>query len=104
MGDFSLVALPVNFLILFFVPATMFFGFISSLLVFINSIVALPFGAVAYALLFYELKVVEIFSKLSFAAFHINNFSLILMIISYFVIGIFIYKFSKIGSLKKKYT
>lgn len=95
MGDFSLVALPVNILILLFVPATMFFGFISSLLMFISSIIALPFGVVTYGLLFYELKVVEIFSKLPFASFHINNFPLIFMLIFYFAIGIFIYKFSK---------
>jgi len=72
MGLFSVVALPVNLLVLMFVPATMFFGFIAGGIGFISQILAIPFAWISYAFTAYELWIVNIFSKLPFAAFNIS--------------------------------
>lgn len=92
MGLFSVVSLPVNLLILIFVPITMFFGFITGGLGMISASLSVPFGWISYAFLQYELWVVEIFAKLPFASFSIEKFPLILMIIIYAII---IYKIKK---------
>lgn len=67
-GQFSIVGLAVNLLILAFIPLTMFFGFVAGIAGFISLILALPFAYIAYALLWYELGVVKIFSSLPFSA------------------------------------
>ncbi len=72
MGMFSVVALPVNLLVLFFVPITMFFGFLAGGLGFISGFLATPFGWIAYIFSTYELWIVNLFSKLPFAAFDIS--------------------------------
>jgi len=72
LGMFSVVSLPVNLLVLFFVPITMFFGFLAGGLGFISGFLAVPFGWIAYAFSSYELWVVTLFSKLPFAAFNIS--------------------------------
>lgn len=92
MGIFSAVSLPVNLLILIFVPVTMFFGFITGILGMIAQILAVPFGWISYAFLQYELFVVKIFAKLPFASFNISNFPLWLMLGMYAVYAIIIYE------------
>ena len=89
MGELSLVALPVNLLILFAIPATMLFGFIAGTTGFVSTVLAFPFAFVAYVLLDYELRVVEFFSHLPFASVAVNNFPLwcaVLVYAFYFVI------------------
>ncbi len=88
MGLFSVVALPVNLLVLIFVPATMFFGFAAGLIGFISQTLAVPFGWIAYTFSAYELLIVNISSKLPFASFNISTpFWLMLLIyVSYVVI------------------
>jgi len=68
VGMLSTVSIPVNILVLPFVPTIMLFGFLTGVLGFIGSAVALPFGFVSYGLLAYVLKIVEWFSALPFAA------------------------------------
>ncbi len=99
MGMFSIVSLVVNLLILVFVPATMFFGFLAGIFGFIAQILAAPFGWIAYALSAYELLVVDLFSRLPFAAF---NFSipLWLMLLIYAIYAVTIYRLN----LKNKKT
>lgn len=67
-GQFSIVGLAVNLLILGFIPMTMFFGFLAGVVGFISLILALPLAYIAYGFLYYELAVVKIFSSLPFAA------------------------------------
>jgi competence protein ComEC len=74
MGELSIVALPVNLLVLSAIPATMFFGFLSGVIGFISSILAFPVAFVTYVLLDYELKVVEFFSHLPFASVAVSSF------------------------------
>jgi len=91
MGELSLVALPVNLLILSAIPATMLFGFLAGSVGFISLTLAFPFAFVAYVLLDYELRVVEFFSHLPFASVVVNDFPLwfsVLVYLFYFVIYI----------------
>jgi len=87
MGTLSLVAFPVNLLILPFIPATMFFGFVSGIIGFFSSTIAFPFSTVSFVFLDYELKIVNFFASLSFSFINLNNFSLILMILIYIIYG-----------------
>lgn len=91
MGILSLVSLPVNLLILPFIPATMFFGFMTFLL-------KIPFGWISYVLTQYELWIVKIFASLPFVSTTISNFPLWLMLVIYALYIIIIY-----AKIYKKY-
>ena len=73
MGMFSAVALPVNLLVLMFVPITMFFGFITGGIGILSGILSIPFGWISFAFLQYELWIVKIFANLPFASFNIES-------------------------------
>ncbi len=94
MGMFSVVSLPVNLLVLFFVPITMFFGFLAGGLGFISGFLAAPFGWIAYAFSSYELWIVNLFSKLPFAAFDIS-IPLWLTLFIYIGYAILLFKLSR---------
>lgn len=100
MGLFSAVSLPVNLLILTFVPATMFFGFITGGIGIFSSILSVPFGWLSYALTQYELWIVKIFASLPFASKTISNFPLWLMLLVYIIYAIIILKINA-GKNKK---
>ena len=89
MGNFSLVALPANVLILPFIPFTMLLGFLTGFAGLIWYVLAIPFGFISYLFLHYELSVISFFSNLPFAAFSFSDFPLILTILIY---AYFIYK------------
>jgi len=82
-GLISIVGLPVNFLILPFIPLTMFLGFAVGIFGMISYFLSLPFAWASYALLQYELFIVDIFAKLPFSAVNIAGFSEIFLILSY---------------------
>ena len=92
MGELSLVGLPVNILILAFIPLTMLFGFLTGAISFISVAISLPFAFASYALLSYELKVVEIFSSLPFASISVPYFPAWLMVGVYLAYGIIIHR------------
>jgi competence protein ComEC len=92
MGEMSLVAVPVNILILAFIPLTMFFGFLAGIFGLISSFLALPFTTISYILLSYELFVVELFANLPFASVSISNFSLPLMFGAYCLYILLLYR------------
>lgn len=85
MGELSLVALPVNLLVLAFIPLTMLVCFIAGSIAMISSIIAMPIAFVATALLSYELGIVNFFSHLPFASLKINYFPLWLLVIFYII-------------------
>lgn len=91
-GILSLVSLPVNLLILVAVPATMLLGFLTGIAGFAWSMLALPFAWGAYALLAYELAVVEWFARLPFAAVALSSFPLWLVVVWYAGYGTLIWK------------
>jgi competence protein ComEC len=91
MGNFSLVALPSNVLILPFIPFTMMLGFMTGIVGLIWSVLSVPFGYVSYFFLHYELSVISFFSNLPFASFSFPDFPLFLTILiyAYFVYRLF---------------
>ncbi len=83
MGNFSLVALPANALILPFIPFTMLLGFLTGFASLIWYGFAVPLGYISYLFLHYELGVISFFSNLPFAAFSFPDFPLWLTLIIY---------------------
>jgi len=92
IGDLSLVALPVNFLILVFVPLTMVLVFLAGGVGVFSALLAMPLGWASYLLLRYEIFIVEFFAKLPFAAVGIKYFPLWLMLAVYFLYAILIFR------------
>ncbi len=80
MGNFSLVALPANVLILPFIPLTMILGFMTGFIGFISYVLVVPLGYISYLFLHYELGIINFFSNLPFAAFSFPDFPLFLTI------------------------
>ena len=89
MGNFSLVALPANVLILPVIPFTMLLGFLTGLVGLIWYGLAVPVGFISFLFLHYELGVISFFSNLPFASFSFPDFPLVLTISIY---AYFIYK------------
>jgi competence protein ComEC len=94
MGNVSLVSPLSNMLILILVPATMFAGFIATLIGFINYYLALPFSYMAHLMLSYILAVAHVLGNLIFANIEINHFSAWLMIGFYVLIAALILKWN----------
>jgi competence protein ComEC len=92
IGDFSLVSIPVNLLILITVPLTMLLGFLSGVMGFISTVLAFPFAYLSYLLLSYQLTVVEWFSNIPFASMHISHFPLWLMCALYIVYAVTLWR------------
>ncbi len=95
IGEISVVALPVNLLVLMFIPVTMFFGFITGVVGLLSTTLSLPFATVSYWLLAYELKVVDIFASIPFASLGVKYFPLWLMLVIYVIYFFIILKFKK---------
>jgi competence protein ComEC len=90
MGLLSLVALPANILVLAFIPATMFFGFITGSLGFIWLPLSLPFAWISWLLLAYIVSISNFLANLPFSAINISWFSSVIMFSCYFFIIIWI--------------
>ena len=102
MGKFSIVSLPVNLLVLPFIPLTMLFGFLAGTTGFISTILSFPFAFIAHLFLWYELKVVKIASAIPFAS--IGGFALsgAVMFFVYAAVVVLIYFFNKRGGVKQE--
>lgn len=92
-GQLSIVSVPVNMLILAFIPFTMLFGFLTGVLGVISFLLSLPFAWVTYALLSYELTVVDIFNSLPFASVTIKNFPFAAALFLYALYGVTLFYF-----------
>lgn len=95
MGNLSILALPVNLLILPFIPTTMFFGFVSGVVGFLGSAIAFPFSFITFLFLDYELKIVNFFAGLPFSSVQINNFPLVFMVLIYIIYGVVLFLINK---------
>ncbi len=87
-GQFSIVGLFVNILILGAIPFTMFFGFWAGVLGLLSTILALPLAYIAYGLLWYELGMVKIFASFPFASISLPMISGFLTVLIYLVMVI----------------
>ncbi|MCR4306430.1 MAG: ComEC family competence protein, partial [Candidatus Yonathbacteria bacterium] len=94
-GEFSVVALPVNLLVLVFIPLTMLFGFLTGAIGFVSTVLSVPFATVSYLFLAYELQVVEFFSSLPFASVSVSYFPLWLLAILYILISAMVFRLYK---------
>jgi len=95
MGELSLVAVPVNILVLAFIPLTMLFGFLAGVVGWASHLFALPFAYIAHGLLSYELFVVDLFARLPFASVSIEHFPALAMLAFYALYGFILFKISK---------
>jgi len=95
MGELSLVALPVNLLVLAFIPLTMFVSFVTGSLGFVFQTLSIPFGFISFLFLSYIFKIVEFFASLPFASIKISHFPLWLMVLIYVVYGYLFWKWGK---------
>ncbi len=68
MGNFSLVSLPANMLILLIIPATMLVGFIATLVAYISPIIALPFSYTTHLFLAWILGVSHYLGNFTFSS------------------------------------
>lgn len=93
MGNFSLVSLPANILVLLFIPVTMFVGFIAVLIAYLSAILALPFSYITYLLLAWILGVSSVLGNLSFAAINVSQVSIWFVILVYIAMFIFVRRF-----------
>jgi competence protein ComEC len=94
MGDVSLVALPVNLLVLGIIPITMLAGFITGIVGFLGTAVSLPFGLITTALLSYQLAVVDLFSAFPFAVASLDTFPAWAAMLCYVVLGVVLWRLS----------
>lgn len=100
-GRVSMIAIPANILILSVIPPTMAIGFIAVLggLIYID--LGQILGWLAWALLSYIIKVVEILSKIPWAATETSQIHWTILVAAYFVIGGFVwwqnYKLTRIN-------
>ena len=90
MGNFSLVSLPANVLILIFIPATMFMGFVATLVAYFSSVLALPLTYAAHLLLAWILKVSSVLGGLSFSSIAVPAVPWWLVALVYLIMIIFV--------------
>jgi competence protein ComEC len=94
-GQLSVVSLPVNLLILALIPITMFFGFLAGIVGLASTLLAMPFAFITYALLSYELKVVEIFGALPFVNISVHGVSFFVVVLWYGAYALLLRYFTK---------
>jgi competence protein ComEC len=82
-GVLSLVSLPSNILILLFIPTAMLFIFITGISGFILFPLSIFFGYISYLILLYILSIIHFFGVLSFASISIQSFPLLLTVSIY---------------------
>ena len=98
MGSVSLVALPVNALILPIIPETMLVGTIAGFAGIISKTLAIPFARIAYVPLHYMLGVVTRAAGLPYASLSIAIFPLWATIVLYILILYYVYSKQKNSS------
>jgi competence protein ComEC len=95
IGEFSVVALPINILVLPIIPVLMFVGFITGVVAIFSQWVAFIPATISYFILSYVLNLTNLFSQISFASIKIPEFNFVLVIILYLVLIGFIVKINK---------
>ena len=95
IGDFSVISVLVNMLVLFIIPATMFLGFITAVFGFFSPWVASIIAIPASLSLSYILALVKFFAHVPFAKFFVQKFSFWWIILYYFLLFVFLFKNGK---------
>ena len=87
-GRVSLVALPVNFIVVPTIPLAMLASFVTACVAFISPIVALPFSFFAHGILSYIISIAHFAATLPFAEIDVVNLSGFFMLVVYVAIGV----------------
>jgi len=83
IGEFSIVSIVVNVLVLPMVPVAMFLTFITGIVGFIGESISVPFSYLAYWSLEYILLIARSFAKLPFSSFTVVAFPFYIVILAY---------------------
>jgi len=92
MGNFSLVAIFTNLLILLIIPYTMLTGFIATLFAYASHVLALPLTYVTHLLLAWVLGVSHYLGNFSFASINVPPVSWWLVVLIYIVMIIIVWR------------
>ncbi|MBP6925913.1 MAG: ComEC family competence protein [Candidatus Pacebacteria bacterium] len=90
IGEFSVVAIMVNILVVPLVPMTMLFGFITALVGLVSPVLAMAPFVIAYLFLKLQLVFVDWFSSLSFAAMNVPPIPLGFVLVLYGFVGLWV--------------
>jgi len=91
IGEFSLVSVLVNVLVLPMVPVAMLLTFITGLVGFIFPAVAVLLGYITYLCLLYILSVATFFATVPLASVTVTAFPFVFVVLGYFVMGYGLY-------------
>lgn len=91
-GQFSLVSLPANILILPFIPLVMFLGFLTGLFGFLGTALSFPFSFLTSLFLSYMIVVVNFFASFPMFSFTLTAGGLFLLYIFLAIFVWFLYK------------
>ena len=83
IGDFSVVSLPANVLVLLIIPYTMFVGFAAATLSYVSAFLALPLAYLAHLLLAWIIFVSNFLGNIPFASLAVPNVSAWLIALVY---------------------
>ena len=92
IGEFSVVSVLVNVLVLPMVPVAMLLTFITGIVGLFSSTLALPIAYLTHLSLSYILLVATWFAALPFAAYVVPPFPFWVMVLAYVVLGFIIWK------------
>ncbi len=92
MGELSVVAVIVNVLVLPMVPVAMMLTFLTGLIGFVSTTLALPFAYASHLSLSYIIGVAEWFGTLPFAAFSVPPFSFWFVPLGYATVAALIWR------------
>jgi competence protein ComEC len=101
IGQFSVVALLVNVLILPLVPATMAVGFGAGVLAMISPILAYPLALASHVLLVYMFTVVEWFARVPYAAVNVPAIPFVVVCGAYVALGWLTYTWHRRETVRK---
>lgn len=95
MGEFSVVAVLVNVLVLPMVPIAMLLTFLTGLVGLVSLPLSMPLAYVTYFSLSYIVTTAEWFSGLPFAAFSVPPFPFVFVPIGYLALGLLMWWFAR---------
>lgn len=88
-GVVSVFSVPINIIILPFIPFAMLLSFVVGILGMMYTPLAIPFSEILHILLSLLLKIIHFVSEISFSVFNVPKFSITILIIIYGIIFYF---------------
>ncbi len=98
IGQFSLVSVIVNVLVLPLVPVAMLATFLTGMLSFVSASLASIAGFFTYLVLSYILEIATFFAQVPYASFTVNSFPFWIVVAGYIFLGWFTYTYMYINN------